>query len=297
MITVFLTGGLGNQMFQYAAGKILAERIGKHLVLDISLLNVRSKNTTPRNYELHCFALNKNIKVVSSKLKGVLLKKLYHHIRGNTLIGRKIKKWFSIFADKQAVTFAPQFLQLQHKVKLLGYFQSEQYFSENETVIRDSFTFEQDFSEKNKEIAEDIKNCNAVSLHIRRGDYVHNKNAAQAFVSCSKEYYEEAIAYICERVESPRFFIFSDEPEEIKEMFPSLNAVYINGNTGATSFNDMHLMSLCKHNIMANSSFSWWGAWLNNNTEKIVIAPKKWVKNEISNNNIKDLIPQKWIRL
>ena len=294
IITVFLTGGLGNQMFQYAAARSLAERTGACLLIDLSLLNVRTKNTTPRNYELNRFVLDKNVKIVSSKLRGLLISKLYYNIR-NTLPGKKITEFFSIFTDKESYNFDPRFSQLRHKVKLLGYFASEKYFLNYKQIIQNSFIFKEKLCSKNNELAEIIKNTNAVSVHIRRGDYIRNQNAASNFVSCPKEYYEQAIAYICERIESPWFFIFSDEPQNAKEFLNVENAVYINWNKGEESYNDMRLMSFCKHNIIANSSFSWWGAWLNNYPQKIVIAPRQWFKNELKNDN--DLIPQKWIRL
>ena len=296
MITVFLTGGLGNQMFQYAAGRVLSERTGARLLIDLSFLNVRTKNTTLRDYELGCFVLDKNIKVVSSKLRGLLLSKLYFNIR-NTLFGKKIAEYFSIFTARESCNFDPRFSQLQHHVKLLGHFQSEKYFSGRKHLIQNSFTFKEELYGKNNELAGMIKNANAVSVHIRRGDYIHNHKAANNFVSCSKEYYEQAMAYICEKVESPYFFIFSDEPETAKKILQQHNAIYINNNTGTDSYNDMRLMSLCKHNIIANSSFSWWGAWLNNYPGKIVIAPRQWFKNEVNNNNVRDLLPQEWIKL
>lgn len=296
MITSFLTGGLGNQMFQYAAGKALAEKIGTDLFLDLSLLNVRSKNTTPRPYELDKFYLDKNTKITSSKWKGLLLSKFYANIK-NFRLKRNAAQCFSLFTDKETYNFDSRFLSLQDQTKLLGYFQSEAYFFEYKPTIKDSFIFKKEFSSKNKALAEEIKNVNAISIHIRRGDYLTNQNMINNYISCSKEYYEKAIRYICERIKFPKFFIFSDEPENIKELLYLENAVYVSWNKGVESYNDMYLMSLCKHNIIANSSFSWWGAWLNSEPEKIVVAPRQWFKNEAKNNNVRDLIPQEWIRL
>ncbi len=296
MIRVFLTGGLGNQMFQYAAGKALAEKTSAELHLDLSLLDIRSKNTTFRNFELNKFVLDSNIKITSSKLKGLLLAKIYLNIR-NSLSGKKITQYLCIFTDKESCNFDSRFLSLQDNIRLLGFFQSEKYFLEYRDIIKKSFVSRKELSDKNQELAEEIKSANAVSIHIRRGDYITNQNASGNYIPCSKEYYEKSVHYICEKIESPRFFVFSDEPGVTKELLHLENAVYIDWNKEEESYNDMWLMSLCKHNIIANSSFSWWGAWLNNYSGKIVITPRQWFRNEAKNNNVKDLIPQQWIRL
>jgi hypothetical protein len=150
-------------------------------------------------------------------------------------------------------------------------------------------------SGKNADIAEQIGRVNAVSLHVRRGDYVKNPKTTATHGLCSLDYYHTAIRYIYETVEQPYFFIFSDDMAWVKEHLKiDAPCQYVDHNQGKESFNDMHLMSLCKHHIIANSSFSWWGAWLNSSPEKIVIAPNKWFANQ---NNIKDLLPNDWVTL
>jgi hypothetical protein len=145
-------------------------------------------------------------------------------------------------------------------------------------------------------IAEQISRVNSVSLHVRRGDYVANLKVAAIHGLCSKEYYASAIKFISKKVERPHFFVFSDDINWVENNFKiNYPCTYINQNFSNESYNDLRLMSLCQHNIIANSSFSWWGAWLNCNSEKIVIAPKKWFAN--SDKRCDDLIPEKWVRL
>jgi hypothetical protein len=147
----------------------------------------------------------------------------------------------------------------------------------------------------NSTLAREISDVNAVSLHVRRGDYVHNSKAAATYALCSLDYYNKSIKYVAERVHNAHFFVFSDDIPWVKSNLEiDFPVKYIDNNFGVDSYNDMRLMSLCKHNIIANSSFSWWGAWLNLNSEKIVVSPMRWFFNETG---IQDLIPKSWVRL
>jgi hypothetical protein len=140
-----------------------------------------------------------------------------------------------------------------------------------------------------------MKDANSVSLHVRRGDYVTHAATAKVLNPCSLDYYHKAIECVSRTVTSPHFFVFSDDPawaqRNLKITFPTK---YIDKNSGSQNYVDMHLMTHCKHNIIANSSFSWWGAWLNKNPDKLVIAPTNWFANGIDD---RDLIPPEWIRL
>jgi Glycosyl transferase family 11 len=178
---------------------------------------------------------------------------------------------------------------------LMGYWQSEQYFADIANIIREDFTFKLPMSQQNAELAKQINQVNAVSLHIRRGDYANNPETMATYGLCSLDYYKEAIRYIVERVNAPHFFIFSDDINWVKNNLKiDYPYQYVDHNHGTESYNDMRLMSLCKHHIIANSSFSWWGAWLNRNPEKLVVAPQKWFANEL---NVDDLFPRGWITL
>lgn len=177
----------------------------------------------------------------------------------------------------------------------MGYWQSERYFQDIVGIIRRDFSFQRPLAGLNLSLVKQIAETNSVSLHIRRGDYVSNPQAFAIHGVCSIEYYEAAIKYVAERVSSPNFFVFSDDMDWARSHLEIRHACcYVENNKGADSYVDMQLMSRCKHNIVANSSFSWWGAWLNGNADKLVTAPRRWFANETDTT---DLLPSAWVRL
>lgn len=292
MIITHLIGGLGNQMFQYAAARTLSIKLGAELRLDISSF---------ANYKLHQgFELQRIFNCVSE----VASKEDIYDILGwqSFLVIKRVllRPKMAAFRSKKLV-IEPHFQYwagINNLVKdnyLEGYWQSEKYFIDAEKQIRKDFVFKLPMQNENINLAKKISHVEAVSLHVRRGDYANNSQNVAIHGLCSIEYYQAAIAYIAERVNNPHFFVFSDDiawvKSQIKFDFPHQ---YVDYNHGEESYNDMNLMSLCKHNIIANSSFSWWGAWLNVNDEKIIIAPKKWFASETLTH---DLISENWVRL
>lgn len=292
MIISQIIGGLGNQMFQYAVGRAIATRLNKPLRLDVSPF---------ANYQLHngfelsrIFAGQMDLAPPEDLQRVIgwraipLVKRLLSRSELSVMRGKQfvVEPHFQHWADINRVP-APAYL--------VGYWQSEKYFQEIDPTIRADFVFRQPLSTQNQRVADHIARSNAVSLHVRRGDYVQNSKTFATHGTCSLDYYREAIRYVSERIEQPKFFIFSDDiswvRNNLKIDFP---CSYVDHNHGAESYNDMRLMSLCQHNIIANSSFSWWAAWLNANHNKIVVAPKKWFSN---NNDVSDLYPQNWIKL
>lgn len=174
-----------------------------------------------------------------------------------------------------------------------GYWQNENNFSSIRSVILDAYTFPAITDEKNSILAARLAGVNSVACHVRRGDYLKAPNLCV----CTEGYYQRAIQFV-KRSKSPELFcIFSDDiawcRENLEELFGDAEVVFVDWNKGENSFRDMQLMSLCRHNIIANSSFSWWGAWLNNHADKFVIAPQRWLNTQIDN----DPIPNSWIRI
>ena len=292
MIITNIIGGLGNQMFQYAAGRALAYRHKTDLLLDTRMF---------QRYSLRSFELTKVFNIHSRVATVDEIK---------SLIGWKANRLSSRLLREPRLAFLRgrnYFIQSSaYNVKdvhnlptdcyISGYWQSEKYFDDIKDVIRNDLTFQQPLIGRNAEIADKIKSSNAVSLHVRRGDYVTNQKTNSVHGSCGPEYYERASMYILERVSSPVFFIFSDDPEWVKNNSLIKHTHHIiSHNSGLDSYSDMHLMSLCRHHIIANSSFSWWGAWLNNNNDKIVIAPERWYIS--SKRDESDRVPKSWIRL
>lgn len=291
MIVINLMGGLGNQMFQYALGRQLSLLNQTELLLDYNFLNTAGAHIK-RDYELDIFPIKARI-ATAKELKPY--QRLQHN-RLFRLLRRKAPTLLThhLIAEKTHA-FDPEVLTSPDHSWLTGFWQTENYFIQIEEVIRSDFEFLPPLSELNKTLAEKICSCESLSIHIRRGDYTQPKTL-EFHGLCSPEYYYKAVDVISRRTRIEQLFIFSDDPEWVKENLKfDFPATYISHNTGKNSFEDMRLMSLCKHNIIANSSFSWWGAWLNANKKKIVIAPKTWIANKQI--DTKDVVPLNWIKL
>jgi len=292
MIIVKLIGGLGNQMFQYAVGRRLAYKYNTELKLDIQGF----KDYKLRNYSLNNFNIVENF-ATAKDLSHVLLHsdgsavKIFKHIIRNIPNVQSIE-----YVKEKKFSFQQSILSLPDNVYLEGYWQSEKYFSDIEDIIRNEFSIVNPLTSASQEIAEQIKDCESVSVHVRRGDYVSNPKTNSFHGVCGLEYYCRAIDMIREKIDNPHFFIFSDDPEWVCcNIKPDAPTTYVRHNYCSKDYEDICLMSMCKHNIIANSSFSWWGAWLNTNPDKIIIAPSKWF-NDLSINT-DDLIPKKWSRI
>lgn len=296
MVIVRLTGGLGNQMFQYAAARRLAYVNAAPLKLDLSWFANIPPGDTHRQYELHVFSSMQDIaspgEVMS--LRGIEIGRWPKMVK-------RLVKTTGLFQNQTCIRekhyhFDPEILRLRGDVYLDGYWQCEKYFEDVAETIRKDFTLRTAPDPINSEIGEVIQNSEAVSIHIRRGDYVSNAAICQYHGSSSLDYYRAAIAELKARVPNPRFFVFSDEPAWVKENLRSdVPMSYLDHNGADRAYEDLRLMSLCRHHIIANSSFSWWAAWLGDHPEKIVIAPQKWFNREDINTD--DLIPEEWIRL
>lgn len=291
MVTILLSGGLGNQMFQYAAAKALAKRLNVPLYINLYSLTKRTKATS-RSYGLDIFEIDTPIK---SSVKGKLLIKMRPFIQQH----RSFFQLLGFFTDIYALQYEPAVESIKGDIMMSGYFQSEQYFKDIKSDLLKDFRFKKPLDGMNIELSNQIVNSESVAIHIRRGDYITDKGASQNFVTCGKEYYQKAIEYITNKISNPQFYIFSEDMEWVKEnlSFGEYPTSYIDWNRGKDSYRDMQLMSMCKHNIIANSSFSWWAAWLNQNTKKIVVAPEKWFLEEFKNGFLNDFYPKGWIKI
>lgn len=289
MVITRLIGGLGNQMFQYALGRYLALKNNTELKLDMSDFETYKLH----KYSLDAFNIQKN---VASKNEIGRLKKFKRKLgRRWFLHNAFFTKNLKYFEEKQ-FNFDPDIMKLSGDVYLDGYWQTEKYFKDIEPIIRNDFSFTLPQGEKDKEISKLISGCAAISIHIRRADYVADATANKAHGTCPIEYYAKAVELLKEKVDNPHFFVFSDDHEWVKENIKiNYPTVYVDHNNAETNYQDLRLMASCKHNIIANSSFSWWGAWLNANPNKIIIAPKKWFAD--TGRNDSDLIPSKWTRI
>lgn len=288
MKIVKIIGGLGNQMFQYAFYLSLKRNYPDDIIkVDLSCFN---------GYPLHCgFELERifQLDMVQATFMD-LLKNAYPYY--NYRIWQLGKR---ILPNRKSIYFEPSDAYLDDIVYkdntnkyYDGYWQNVFYFKNAEDVIKRTFVFPVLKDSRNLEIAERIKSVNSISIHVRRGDYLHHKLYKGI---CDIDYYCKGIEYLLKSIENPSFFIFSNDIDwcraNLVKYLDKCNFCFINWNQDKDSYIDMQLMSLCKHNIIANSSFSWWGAWLNNNDGKIVISPRKWINLELKSN----IQLQEWI--
>lgn len=286
MIIVNLKGGTGNQLFQYALGRHLALKNNDVLKLDVDgLARANKTGDIYRPFNLEAFAFEKNL-ATPSEVRA--LKYPYAIVS---------KGWrflcFKLSRDKNT-TFNPAVLDWSGDIFLDGYWQSPRYFDAIRDVLLEDLQLKDGFGAAAERYAEQIKRSAAVSLHVRRGDYIKNPRVLKEFGVCSTEYYTAAMKTIEAAIPSPTYFVFSDDIAWVKEHLPvGSDAVFIEG-TDITDVEELMLMSLCRHNIIANSSFSWWGAWLNQHADKMVVAPTPWFNMNIYD---RDLIPASWTQL
>lgn len=273
--TIVFSGGLGNQMFQYAFYLRL-----KHVYsLSLFLFDIEQTQGCHGGYELgKVFNVD-----AGNKIKAYRLLKKY--------LPAIVKESHAI-SQKHSLEYCPDVLKERYfNTRYEGFWQSEEFFRPIEKQIRHSFQFQETLiSNKTKEESLFLKNSNSVGVHVRRGDYLRHPDY---YGLCSKEYYIRGIDFIRKHVENPSFVLFSDDMEWAMENIKCDYSHYVSWNTGADCWQDMYLMSCCRHNIIANSSFSWWGAWLNSNVGKIVIAPTPWFSYCPDYN----IAPSKWIRV
>lgn len=288
MIIVKLQGGLGNQLFQYAACRQLAVKTGRPLFFDTSLLEQTKGSDTKRKFELDAFNIN----------AGIADNAILERFRKTASTKNRLKRLFPFLStgvyNEPHFHFDPLFMKIKGSAVVTGYFQSEKYFKPVEDTIRKELVLKLPVSSATAAIQKQLSAGTSVSIHIRRGDYVHNKETEKAHGSCGIDYYQKAVSIIASKAGNLQLFVFSDDMDWVKNNFYSTHPItFIDHNDAAHAHEDLYLMSRCRHNIIANSSFSWWGAWLNNNASKIVVAPSKWF-NELAADT-KDLLPAEWI--
>ncbi len=294
MIITKLMGGLGNQMFQYATGRRAAHLKNTELKMDMSWFKNPGR-AIKRDYFLNVFNLEENFASIED------INKLTY--KNQNLFGylrRKISDFPKPYYRKSYVKqkyfhFDPNILRISKDTYLEGSWQSERYFKDIENIIRKDFTFKNKPNEKNRKIIEKIIKCPSISIHIRHGDYIDDKGTNTFHGICSLDYYYNASSMLIKKIRNPHFFVFSDNPKWCKiNLRLRYKTTIIDHNLKKQDYEDMRLMSSCKHNIIANSTFSWWAAWLNNNPNKIVVAPSSWFKNKTY--DAKDVLPKSWIK-
>lgn len=297
MVIVKLMGGLGNQLFQYAAARYLALKHGTHVAFDMSWFYNIPPQDTPRKFELHNFNICARI---ASPIEIAEIGGIYNSFLQKTVVQLRTitglhKYCFNRYVERE-FRYHPELHLLGDNVYLDGYWQSELYFKDVEDAIRSDLSFKSDPDGNNRSLIYRFASEESVAIHFRRGDYESNPSTAAFHGYPGDSYYNDAIIKIAGMCLQPRFYVFSDDPEWVKRefVFP-VEVEYVTHNLFKDSYEDLRLMSSCKHIVLANSSFSWWGGWLGNNTDRIVIAPKRWFAGNLS--GFADIIPARWISI
>jgi hypothetical protein len=300
MIIVRLQGGVGNQMFQYAAGKALAIRNNTLLKIDLSFLKSGKlgKNVDYRNYGLNNFCINENL-ITDEELNRIIKKSMVFSKLKVSWFNRKIDYRFpisKIFCQK-GHGYDAEFFKLSANTYLIGYWQNIKFFAGIENIIRQDFMFKYLPDQSNKDFINIIENSESVAVHVRSGDF---KNLP-VLGTINLEFYKKALNYLLEKLNNPVLFFFSDEMKWVKENFNeftsrcTMHYVDINASPGK-AVDDLRLMSTCRHNIIGNSTFGWWGAWLNSNPDKIIIAPDRLFIDPVIDKQLQGMIPDNWLR-
>lgn len=292
MVITKLIGGLGNQLFQYALGRALSIKNDARLKLDVSGYE---------SYKLRRYSLS-HFNVVEEIATPVEIER-FRRADSNNRLARlaRLASRLGVLPDSLRFTtlaergfpFHPEVLDARGNVYLEGYWQSEKYFKDVEDVIRRELTVKHEPDPVNEQVGREIMGADSVCVHVRRGDYVANPEFNKIYELCSPDYYRAAAGELAKSVAAPHFFVFSDDPRWARENLEfNYPVTFIDHNGEGKDYEDLRLMSLCKHFVIANSSFSWWGAWLGSDPRKMVFAPKAWFRTR--EHDTRDLIPDEW---
>jgi len=296
MILVRLKGGLGNQLFQYAAARALAFKYNTEVFFDLTLLQDRTplNDMVFRDYELYAFKLQENF-------ANQQLIEYYNPLPTSFLkrILNKLKKYIfkpSVYIETTHL-YNSKFFNLPNDSCIIGLFQSEKYFKSITDIIKKEFEFKNSFPKIVTELGTYITSKNAICVHIRRGDYVSNPTYSEMLGAQSNQYYAKGVNLITGKVAIDELFIFSDDIEWCKQNLNfETKTTFITDDLATVDHHaHLHLMSLCKHFVISNSTFAWWGAWLSTNQSKIVVAPKVWFKDGVRDET--DIIPHAWLKI
>ena len=297
MIVMRIIGGLGNQMFQYALGRRLSLEREEPLRLD---------TTGFATYELHALALD-HLAIQAEPATPEEVRQLTEvpprfpeNVIPRRWLPRALRRSRRLapthLVERQGFHFDPDVLAHPSPLYLDGYWQSERWFAPVADQIRTDFQVPTPLAGRDREVADAIDEGLAVSLHVRRGDYAADAKTRATHGLCPISYYEKALAHLDEALGTYRVFVFSDDPAWVAEHLPlPEDRVLVDHNDASTNYEDLRLMSRCHHHIIANSSFSWWGAWLNPREDKIVVAPRQWLGDpDVAT---PDVCPASWVRL
>lgn len=288
MYIVRIWEGLGNQMFQYAFARAIQQRTGQKVFLDADRAYKESFALEKKHVERPYMLDNFNI-----RLKKIQVNELenYKFLKQKTALDKILfslsqkGKWFVNFLQDADSIYHKEFFKKKGNYYVFGWFQQEAYFKDSRNVLLKEFT-----PKRKIKISSNLLNIlgkeNTVAIHIRRGDYLKWGHVCNSF------YYAKATDYIKKCVKNPIYLVFSDDMEWVKSNIKiDGKVIYISGEYQFKDYEELIVMSKCKHQIIANSTFSWWAAWLNRNPDKIVVAPSKWFGLQ------SNIVPEEWVVL
>ncbi len=285
MIIVRMVGGVGNQLFCYAYAKSLQQK-GYDVKIDISTFKFNKIDS----YEFDKY--NIDIPISTQEENEILF--------NNSLLSKILKRFGIDISNKvreKSLLFDESLLRINDNSYVDGYFQNEKYFYDIRDIILKQISINRPLSNFTKSIQKKINSLNnTCSIHVRRGDMANDINVKIHGV-CSVEYYNNAIKYLKNKLGEVNYFIFSDDFEWCRSNLKIDNAIFVESDEHRIAHEDIYLMSLCDHNIIANSTFSWWGAWLNDNESQISIAPMEWFKDKKYQKQSQDIVPNRWIKI
>jgi hypothetical protein len=289
MVITRLSGGLGNQLFQYAYGRHVAFTRREKLALDLGWFMQPHILHSSRKFELNNFSIDARKTSISSSIINAFSSTLY------------LRDIFDVLTHNKTVT---EDMECENKFEfngiknifLKGYWQSQNYFLGIRNLLLQEISPKLKLCHKYFELKNKIEQCEAIAIHVRRGDYVNNFRSASVHGTLPISYYLKAIDLILKNTNYPHFFVFSDDISWVKQHFDfkGLNHIFIEGINSPSAVPEFDLMRSCKHHIIANSSFSWWGAWLGIGAKQIVIAPSQWYANKLTPPN---LLPPQWLQI
>jgi Glycosyl transferase family 11 len=299
-VVVHLSCGLGNQMFQYAAGRSLALRTGARLILDATSFTRRNAR---RKFALSDCNLPAKVSIAGykdwptapivrfpvSRHRSIRKAARFIHAMGDILGADASHKKFSVFVER-GMAFEPGFCDLGAQTYLAGFWQSARYFDDVGHLIRNDLRLTRKPNAANAQWLQRILAANSVCVHVRRGDYL----SSDVHGLCSANYYRLAMQLMRDRLSNPQFFVFSDDWQWCREHFVSSDATIVDANDANAAADELRLMGACRHHVIANSSLSWWGAWLATSPGQIVVAPQPWFTKIPPS---PDILPIAWLTL
>ena len=272
MVIVQLTAGLGNQLFQYAAARSLALELGQKLIIDNSIY-LKDNYRKPR---LNFFNHHSYVTIHANRYTSTCFKKLLFPLLPET---KNIieAEWFRMFP------FPTEDLSKVKVIKLIGGWGSLRYFERYEKIIKNELYVKPRYTKRISALMSDIRLTNSVAIHIRKGDYIQSIEAKEIFYELTADYYQRAIEYIASKIVNPIFYIFTNDMNWVNKNFmtrPEYKYIYVSKDHNLKDYEEFELMRNCKNQVIANSTFSWWAAYLNPNKNKIIIQPQVWYHHE-----------------